>query len=169
MDFNKLFTLESQLLKPLYLLTEPLASSSPLPAFPTRATVKEYILAYSSSFQSLVFPVVSRPILEKTLDLAYNPVPSSGSASAKSCMYAFLAIVSLFGFEDRTQDAMDYRSYALAAQTFMTPVMQEMTIDGLQSLIMLVCISLHHSVSPPAEQAARYNYNTFRVTCNRQQ
>lgn len=168
-DFNKLFALESQLLKPLDFFMEPVASPSPLPAFPARATIWQYILVYSSSFQSLVFPVVSRPILEKTLDLAYSPVPSSGSASAKSCIYAFLAVVSLFGFEDRTHDAMDYRSYALAAQTFMTPVMQEITIDGLQSLIMLVCISLHPSFFAPAERAARYNFNISRVTCKRQQ
>lgn len=139
-DFDRLFALESQLPKPLRFVTEPVASPSRLPALPTRATTERYILVYSSSFQSLVFPVVSRPILEKTLDLAYNPVPSFGSASAKSCVYAFLAIVSLFGFEDRIHDAMDCRSYALTAQTFMTPVMEEMTVDGLQSLIMLVCM-----------------------------
>ncbi|KAI9369631.1 hypothetical protein BJX61DRAFT_518744 [Aspergillus egyptiacus] len=138
-DFGKLFALESQLLRPLRLVTEAAAfPSPPLPALPARATMERYIRVYSSSFQSLVFPVVSRSMLGKTLDLAYDPVPSFGSASARSCVYAFVALVSLFGFEDSTADAMDCRSYALAARSYMTVVMEEMTVDGLQSLIMLV-------------------------------
>jgi hypothetical protein len=65
-------------------------------------------------------------------------VCSAGSASAKSCVYAFLSLVSLFGLDDNIHGAMDCQSYASAAQSFVIPVIEEMTVDGLQSLIMLV-------------------------------
>lgn len=91
-----------------------------------------------------MFPVISRSIIGKTLDLAYSPVKLPGLASAKSCVYSFLSLVSLFGLDDSIQNVMDCRSYASAAQSFMTLMMEEMTVDGLQSLIMLV------SEDPPA-------------------
>lgn len=80
----------------------------------------------------------------KTLDLAYSPLYPPGSASAKACVYAFLSFVSLFGFDDVVIGAMDIQSYALAAQNFVTPVIEEMTVDGLQSLIMLVRMILQY-------------------------
>lgn len=137
-NFDKLFSLEVQRLKPLRLLSDSAVPPPPLPELPSRANVEKYMLVYCSSFQGLVFPVLSRSMIGKTLDLAYSPVRPFGSASAKSCLYSLLSLVSLFGFEDSIHGAMDCRSYASAAQRFITPVAEEMTVDGLQSLIMLV-------------------------------
>lgn len=114
------------------------SAATPLPELPSRADLERYIQVYCSSFQSVVFPVLSRWNIGNTISLAYNPAQSFGSCSAKSCLYSFLSLVSLFGFDDGIHGAMDCRSFASAAQSFMTPVMQEMTVDGLQSLIMLV-------------------------------
>lgn len=94
---------------------------------------------YGSSSQSLVFPVISQPVFGKTLDLAYSNLQLPGSNSAKSCVYAFLSLISLFGMDDNIHGAMDCQSYASVAQSFQIPVIEEMTVDGLQTLIMLVC------------------------------
>lgn len=138
-DFDKLFSLELHWLKPLRSYTDPEGFPLPLPELPSRPNVERYVQVYGSSFQSLVFPVISRSMFGETLDLAYSPVCPSGSASAKSCVYALLSIIYLFGFDDAIHGAMDCQSYGSAAQSFVTPVIEEMTIDGLQSLIMLVC------------------------------
>lgn len=140
-NFDKLFALELQWLKPLRLRADTTLSPSLRPELPSRPEVERYIGIYTSSFQGLVFPVVSGSLFKKTLDLAYSPGRPSGSASAKSCVYSFLSLVSLFGFDDSIHDATDCQSYASAAQSFMAAVIGEMTIDGLQSLIMLVCTS----------------------------
>lgn len=138
-DFDKLFSLELHWLKPLRLHANTTAPPALRPNLPSRPEVERYILVYSSSFQCLVFPVISRSLFEKTLDLAYSPSRPSGSASAKSCVYSFLSLISLFGFDDNIHGATDCQSYASAAQSLLAPVVEEMTVDGLQSLIMLVC------------------------------
>ncbi|KAF4212686.1 hypothetical protein CNMCM8980_000779 [Aspergillus fumigatiaffinis] len=137
-NFDKLFSLELQWLKPLRLNANTTVPPALCPNLPSRPEVERYILVYSSSFQCLVFPVISRSFFEKTLDLAYSPVQLSGSASAKSCVYSFLSLVSLFGFDDNIHGATDCQSYASAARSLLAPVVEEMTVDGLQSLIMLV-------------------------------
>lgn len=137
-NFDKLLSLELQWLKPLRLSGNTTATPTLRPELPSRPEIERYIVLYSTSFQSLVFPVVSRLIFDRTLDLVYSPDRPLGSTSAKSCVYSFLSLISLFGFEDTILGAMDCQSYASAAQSFMAPLLEEMTIDGLQSLIMLV-------------------------------
>ncbi|KAH3064630.1 hypothetical protein KXX00_007332 [Aspergillus fumigatus] len=122
-DFDKLFSLELHWLKPLRLHANTTAPPALRPNL-------------------LIFPVISRSLFEKTLDLAYSPSRPSGSASAKSCVYSFLSLISLFGFDDNIHGATDCQSYASAAQSLLAPVVEEMTVDGLQSLIMLV--QLHY-------------------------
>lgn len=152
-EFDKLFALELQWFKPLRFFAVSATHPSPLPSLPPRPILERHILVYSSSFQRLVFPVVSKSTFGRTLDLAYSPIPSPGSASAKSCIYSFLALVSLFGFDDASHDCMDCRSCALAAHSFIASVMEEMTVDGLQSLIMLVCIGLIHGYSSTTDHS----------------
>jgi len=100
---------------------------------------------YCSSLHIPVFPVISKSLFIITLDLAYGLPEAIGSASARSCVYAFLSVVTQFGFDDNMHGAMDCGSYASAAQSYMAQITQEMTLDGLQSLIMLVRYFLHLS------------------------
>lgn len=143
-NFDRLFSLELQWLRPFCSYIEPWRIHTAPPELPSRAKVERYIRIYGSSSQSLAFPVISQSMFGKTLDLAYSPLYPPGSASAKACVYAFLSFVSLFGFDDVVIGAMDIQSYALAAQNFVTPVIEEMTVDGLQSLIMLVRMILQY-------------------------
>jgi hypothetical protein len=85
-----------------------------------------------------VFPIISKSLFTETLDLAYGP-PGHGADSAKACIYAFLSVVMIFGFANNLGDVLDCETYAIAAQSFTTSLTNEMTIDGLQTLIQLVC------------------------------
>jgi hypothetical protein len=136
-------------------------SSAPLPELPHRLNVEMLIVVYTSSPESLVFPVVSRSIFKDTLDLAYSPAQPAGSASAKACVYAFLSLVSLFGFESSILGTMDCRSYASAAQSFLTAVIQQMTLDGLQSLIMLVSIVFSCDLDCVTDQGCQVQLQYF--------
>ncbi|KAJ6012367.1 hypothetical protein N7522_002722 [Penicillium canescens] len=137
-NFDKVFSLELHGLKPSDSHTNPDGSFLRRPELPGRASVERYIEVYSSSFPSRVFPVISRSMFGKTLDLAYNPLQVAGSASSKACVYAFLSLISLFGFDNNTHGSMDCQTYASMVYDFTTAVIQESTVDGLQSLIMLV-------------------------------
>lgn len=73
-----------------------------------------------------------------TLDLAYGPQCVFGYTSARACVYSFIALMNLFGFDENTHEAVDCGSYASAAQSAVPQIIEEMTVDGLQSLIVLV-------------------------------
>ncbi|PYI19503.1 hypothetical protein BO99DRAFT_459065 [Aspergillus violaceofuscus CBS 115571] len=113
-------------------------SHSSSPELPSRPIVKKYVGVYCSSYQSRVFPVISKALFTETLDLAYGPTDASGSDSAKSCVYAFLSVIYLFGLNGNLVEAHDCETYARAAQGFMARVVREMTLSGLQSVIMLI-------------------------------
>ncbi|OJJ37887.1 hypothetical protein ASPWEDRAFT_50899 [Aspergillus wentii DTO 134E9] len=107
------------------------------PDLPSQNILEMYVMRYTSAFQSLVCPVISKSLFMETLDLAYGPFHVFGYTSAKSCVYAFLSLVTLFGFDDDAYQAVDCGSYTSAAHRLVPDIIQEMTVDGLQSLIML--------------------------------
>ncbi|OJK01780.1 hypothetical protein ASPACDRAFT_42044 [Aspergillus aculeatus ATCC 16872] len=89
----------------------PVRDSSAVPKLPARPMVERSVASYCSSYQSLVFPVISKSLFAKTLDLAYGP-HRYGSDSAKSCIYALLSVVAIFGLENDLGDALDCEAYA---------------------------------------------------------
>ena len=109
-----------------------------IPKLPSRIIVDKYAEMYCSSPHILVFPVISKSLFTRTLDLAYGSEHSFGSDSAKSCVYAFLSVVTQFGYDDDIHGTMDCGAYASAARRFVAQITEEMTLNGLQSLIMLV-------------------------------
>lgn len=140
-DFDKLCVLKLPWANTRRLYIESTSQSQPNPELPSRVIVDRYVGLYCSSFLGLVFPVISKSLFTKTLDLAYGLRHDFGADSARSCVYAFLSVVALFGFDESMHGAMDCGSYASSAQTYMAQIIQEMTLSGLQSLIMLVRIS----------------------------
>ncbi|RAK75057.1 fungal specific transcription factor domain-containing protein [Aspergillus fijiensis CBS 313.89] len=113
-------------------------SHSSSPELPSRPVVEKYVKVYCSSYQSRVFPVISKALFTETLDLAYGPTDVFGSDSARSCVYAFLSVIYLFGLNGNLVEAHDCETYARAAQDFMASLVCEMTLSGLQSIIMLI-------------------------------
>lgn len=113
-------------------------STSTLIELPRRNIVELYLMRYISSFQNLVFPVISKSLFMGTLDLAYGLREVFGYASAKACVYSLLSLVCLFGLDDNEHELLDCGAYVSEAQRLVPSMIQEMTVDGLQSLTMLV-------------------------------
>ncbi|KAJ5962518.1 hypothetical protein N7501_007459 [Penicillium viridicatum] len=109
-----------------------------IPEIPRREILEMYVIRYTSSFTSLVFPVISKSLFMKTLDLVYGPRCVFGHTSANACVYSFIALMNLFGFDDNTHGAVYCGSYASAVQRAVPYIIEEMTVDGLQSLIILI-------------------------------
>lgn len=114
---------------------------------PPRATVERYVTVYCSSIVCLVFPVLSKCLFGRTLDLAYQPHDSSSATSARACVYSFLALISILKIEDDLITTMACESYVAAATWLIPQVTQEMTGDGLQMLVTMVCCGILYSYS----------------------
>lgn len=115
-----------------------------IPKLPSRIIIDKYVEMYYSSPHILVFPVISKLLFIRTLDLAYGSEWDFSLDSAKSCIYTFLSVVTQFGYDDDIHGTMDCGAYASAAWRFVAQITEEMTLDGLQSLIILVhCLLLY--------------------------
>ncbi|KAL7948103.1 hypothetical protein V8C42DRAFT_316700 [Trichoderma barbatum] len=107
---------------------------------PPRTTLEKFVAAYSSSSVCLVFPVLSKWLFAKTLDLAYRSCDSPSAVAARACVYSFLAMTSILHFEEDTGATMACESYLAAATSFIPQITQEMTGDGLQTLVTLAIV-----------------------------
>ncbi|KAK9357276.1 hypothetical protein V1504DRAFT_442903 [Lipomyces starkeyi] len=113
---------------------------------PDREIVEEYVLGFSSDLLSLVFPLIDPVLFEETIKLAYNSGNTDpvGHCSAKACIYSFLAFVSIFNLHSRTRTRppVDTEACVSKALSLLTQVLQETTIDSLQSVVMLLIFHL---------------------------
>ncbi|KAL7816025.1 hypothetical protein V8C44DRAFT_323740 [Trichoderma aethiopicum] len=107
---------------------------------PPRATVERYVTVYCSSIVCLVFPVLSKCLFGRTLDLAYQPNDSSSATSARACVYSFLALISILKTEDDSITTIACESYVAAATWLIPQVTQETTGDGLQMLVTMAIV-----------------------------
>ena len=109
---------------------------------PDRETTEELALRYSSHILSLVFPIIDKVLFEETINLAYQQgsFQPTGHASAKACIYAFLAFVSIFNIHSGSGTGLPLNSeaYALKAQSLTPQVLQDITTESLQTAVMLV-------------------------------
>ncbi|KAL2824450.1 hypothetical protein BJY01DRAFT_230460, partial [Aspergillus pseudoustus] len=104
---------------------------------PRRSVVESHARSWCTSFEALVFPILSKRLFTEALHLAYSPEQTFGSDSAKACVYSFFSLVTLFGLGDNLHEAIDCGSYASAAQNLIPRITHEMTPCGLEALIIL--------------------------------
>jgi hypothetical protein len=71
--FEKLYAIELPWANTSRLLIEPGLQSCPAFELPSRSIVEKYVRVWCTSFESLAFPVASKWLFTKTLDLAYKP------------------------------------------------------------------------------------------------
>ncbi|EGR49738.1 uncharacterized protein TRIREDRAFT_59760, partial [Trichoderma reesei QM6a] len=107
---------------------------------PPRATVERHAATYCSSFVCLVFPVLSKCLFSRTLCSAYQSHNSHSAASSRACVYSFLALISILRFEDGSTATMACESYVAAATSMIPQVMQDMTGDGLQTVVTMAIV-----------------------------
>ena len=109
---------------------------------PDREIIEELALRYSSHILSLVFPIIDKVLFEETINLAYQQenFQSTGQASAKACIYAFLAFVSIFNIHGASGTGLllNSEAYALKAQSLTPQLLQDITTESLQTVVMLV-------------------------------
>lgn len=122
----------------LYLDADTIAASAQPCELPQRSTLERYAAAYCSATVCLIFPVLSEGLFVKTLDLAYSSPDSPSVVAARACVYSFLAVASILHIEDDSAAKMSCESYLAAARSLIPQVTQEMTGDGLQTLVTLV-------------------------------
>jgi hypothetical protein len=119
---------------------------------PDRKTVEEYLDLYNSTVFRRVFPVINTRLFTKTVNAVYDQSHADQyypNASAKACIYAFMAFGSFLNIHKRGVPTIDSEDYALKAQYLIPQVLQEpVDLNGLQSAVMLVsicfCISFCH-------------------------
>ncbi|KFY84563.1 hypothetical protein V498_07806 [Pseudogymnoascus sp. VKM F-4517 (FW-2822)] len=113
---------------------------------PDRRITEEFARGYSSHILSLVFPTIDKALFEDTISLAYHQgsFQPTGHASAKACVYAFLAFASVFNIYSKTGTRLPLESeaYALKAQSLIPQVFQDITTESLQTAVMLTIYQL---------------------------
>ncbi|KAL2012449.1 hypothetical protein VTN00DRAFT_5167 [Thermoascus crustaceus] len=131
---------------------------------PHRCIVEEFAAVYRTSVMRLVFPIIDATLFSETIKVAYYQPQASyyiGNASARACIYAFLAFASVLNMHGKTLPAVDSEGCALKAQCLLLQVTQETaTVDGLQTVIMLALYQLFsgnvRTASYLASLAARF-------------
>ncbi|KAL2812678.1 hypothetical protein BDW59DRAFT_155210 [Aspergillus cavernicola] len=96
---------------------------------------------FKSSVCYQLFPFVNPACFEYTIRAAYHQELSDispGSSSAKSCVFAFMAMSSFFSGFPHQKAMVDADKYAREAEDLLFGVFKEsITLDGLQALLML--------------------------------
>ncbi|EEA25338.1 C6 transcription factor, putative [Talaromyces marneffei ATCC 18224] len=109
---------------------------------PNRSTMEKYARAWCSSIHFLVFPMISLDFFQRTLDLVYGSrdiKDYTASASAKAALYAFLSIITIIEFtKDDAPHGPSCEFYVAKAQSYLVDIIQESTIDGLQTLTIVI-------------------------------
>ncbi|KAJ9399508.1 transcriptional regulator family: Fungal Specific TF [Paecilomyces variotii] len=130
-----------------------LQSSSSL-ELPDRKTVEEYVDVYNSTIFRLVFPVVNTTLFTETLNTAYGHGHANQyyqSASAKACIYSFLAFCSVLNIRGPAYPAVDSEGFALKAQCLLPQLLREpVSSDGLQTAVMMAIYELASGNTPTA-------------------
>jgi hypothetical protein len=113
-------------------------------SLPEKSVVEHCISVYNSSILRLIFPIIDVFLFSETLNRAYGSVYQD-SYGAVACIWAFLSVVPIFAFNDLGSPLIDNEVSALKARIFMSRIMDDNTIDGLQAVGMLVgCYRIRH-------------------------
>ncbi|KAK2793724.1 hypothetical protein FQN52_000676 [Onygenales sp. PD_12] len=120
-------------------------SISDTTGLPDIRLLREYISAFSRAPIRLAFPFIDPVLFEDTVRLAYQPSSNyqHGTNSAKACICSFMAVAGLFNFhETEAGTAVESEAYAWKAHSLLHRMAPEVTLDGLQTSIMLLVFNL---------------------------
>ncbi|KAF6823045.1 fungal specific transcription factor [Colletotrichum musicola] len=130
---------------------------------PDRTVVEEYLALFRVSHFGLSFPLIDHALFLEVIDRAYQPhdgSPGLEIITAKACVFAFFAVVSLFQVEWKSSPEIDGEACAGAAQSLLAMVLQDTNITALETVFML---SLYHLFSGHLQQGAMFHSATCRV------
>ncbi|KAJ3938625.1 uncharacterized protein N0V96_011355 [Colletotrichum fioriniae] len=130
---------------------------------PDRTVVEEYLALFRASQFGLSFPVIDFVLFQETIELAYEQSdgsPSLESVTAKACVFAFFAVVSLFQGEWNSTPEIDGEACAGAAQRLVAVILQGTNITALETVFML---GMYHLFCGHLQQGAMFQSATCRV------
>lgn len=111
-------------------------------SLPDKSLLLEQIEAFQKSICGQILPIVNRACFEYTIRAAYEQELSDispGLASARVCIFAFMALSSFFAGQPHLDKIVTADEYAREAQDLLPELLNEsVTLDGLQALTMLV-------------------------------
>lgn len=115
-----------------------------LHTLPDRSIVEELIHEFQNTGFRLVFPVIDRILFADTVELAYSEGKNAQSLeniTARACVLAFLSILVLFQANEGKHFDVDSDSCAMKAYYLLSDVLEDASINSLQTVFMLVCSS----------------------------
>lgn len=131
--------------------TPPRGNPQHLP-LPDIRILRQLLENYQRTLSHRMFPVINIKCFEYTIRAAYNHELSEispGPASARSCIFAFMALSS-FVAGAGTESTITYTDkFAQEVYDLMPEVISEsVTLDGLQAILMLVSLQLLQLLPP---------------------
>lgn len=145
-DFQKLITARTrhqiQLPAPPHIPIQ--GANDYLSVLPSRGIAKAFLDAFHQSTFRLAFPVIDFILFQETIAAAYeasDTLPSLRQTSAKACILAFLSMVGvLFHGKLSFLPPMDWDACYNAARSFLADILDEVTVENLQTALMLVSV-----------------------------
>lgn len=108
---------------------------------PDRIVLEEYLSLFQASHFGISFPLIDFVLFHETIDLAYQPsqeTPSLEAVTARACVFAFFAVLSLFQAEWNSTPEIDGEACVGAAQSLVAMILQDPNITSLETVFMLV-------------------------------
>ncbi|KAJ5812424.1 hypothetical protein N7474_008725, partial [Penicillium riverlandense] len=111
-----------------------------MPELPDVSIINEYVAAYYESPIRLSFPVIDHSLFSNTLHLGLQNSSnlSSGRASSRACLCAFLSLSAFWGLHEKNPVPIDSLALVSKAEKYIPQILQEETLDGLQAILMLM-------------------------------
>ncbi|KAL4972284.1 putative C6 transcription factor [Aspergillus desertorum] len=116
-------------------------SSNETASLPDKETVYNHLRLYTSSVFSQIFPFISPPLFERTIETAYcqQDPPDCAIATARACVFAFMSVASVASSNDLNDEQISNIDYYASQAYHLLPIFfgNSITIDCLEAILML--------------------------------
>lgn len=121
---------------------------------PERRVIEECLDIFSATPFKRIWPAVDAVLFQRTIDAAYSEGAgrcSIEAVTARACIFSFLSLMALHHMYPTSMPSLDSEECAVQAQYLLPQVLQETSLDGLQTCFILVS-------SPCASHALYFDF-----------